>query len=346
MLSLNENSQITFFSRIRRWNIQMKNEKMRVAQYNTYGSPNVIFEDSITKPVIIPGEVLIRVHGSSVNSMDSLIRSGKLKLLTGNQFPKGIGADFSGEIVEIGSDVKSFQLGDKVWGILPMNLKNQVGTAAEYVATVPNKISKSPTKIDLLEAAALPGVGATAIIALRYKTKLKKGEKLLVRGASGGVGSIAVQIGRMLGAHVTALANSKHLAFLQEIGADEVFDYKQTSPSDLKEFDVILDTVGTDLRHYRKLVAKNGRIVTIGFPSFSSLSYILASTTFGSRRVRTFSASPKTDLLKELASYVDSGKVKPIIDSIYPLSDVAKAHHSLEVGGGRGKRIIQMVDQR
>ncbi|MER3114104.1 alcohol dehydrogenase catalytic domain-containing protein [Bacillus altitudinis] len=94
----------------------MKNEKMRAAQYTNYGSPNVLFEDFISRPVIEPGEVLIRVHGSSVNSMDTLFRSGKLKLLTGNQFPKGTGADFSGEVVEVGSNVKSYQLGDNVWG--------------------------------------------------------------------------------------------------------------------------------------------------------------------------------------------------------------------------------------
>lgn len=110
-----------------------------------------------------------------------------------------------------------------------MNLRSQIGSAAEYVAISPEKISKIPTKVDLLQAAALPGVGVTAIIALKYKTKLRKGEKLLVRGASGGVGSIAIQIGKMLGAHVTALANEKHLTFLQELGADEVFDYKNIS---------------------------------------------------------------------------------------------------------------------
>ncbi|WP_448011992.1 NAD(P)-dependent alcohol dehydrogenase [Bacillus pumilus] len=324
----------------------MKNEKMRAAQYTNYGSPNVLFEDFISRPVIESGEVLIRVHGSSVNSMDTLFRSGKLKLLTGNQFPKGTGADFSGEVVEVGSSVKSYQLGDNVWGVLPINLRNQIGSAAEYVAISPEKISKTPIKIDLIQAAALPGVGATAIIALKYKANLRKGEKLLVRGASGGVGSIAIQIGKMLGAHVTALANEKHLTFLQELGADEVFDYKKTSPTDLKKFDVVMNTVGTDLKHYRRLLAKNGRMVTIGFPSFSSFIYILASTFFGSRRVRTFSANPKNEILKELASYVDSNKVRPVVDSIYRLSDVAKAHHSLETGGGRGKRIINLLDKK
>ena len=315
---------------------------MRAAQYNNYGSPDVFYEGYIAKPLVKPGEVLIRVHGTSVNSMDTMFRAGKLKILTGQEFPKGTGADFAGEVAGIGSDVTSFQLGDKVWGILPMNLRSSIGGAAEYVTTTPEQLSLSPTTINLLHAAALPGVGATAIIALRRKTELKKGERLLVRGASGGVGSIAVQIGSMLGAHVTALASAKHLTFLQEIGADVVFDYSKTSPSELGEFDVIMDTVGTDLMYYRCLLTTKGRMVTIGFPSFASFSYIVASAVFGSRRVRAFSANPKTDLLKELAGYVDSGDVKPIIDSIYPLSDIAGAHRSLEAGGGRGKRIIQI----
>lgn len=316
--------------------------KMRAAQYNDYGSPDVLYEGYIAKPAVKPEEVLVRIYGTSVNPMDTMFRSGKLKMLTGKTFPKSTGIDFSGEIVEIGSGVTRFQVGDKVWGLLPMNLKSPIGSAAEYVSTVPEQLSLSPTNIDLLQAAALPGVGATAIIALRTKTELKRGERLLVRGASGGVGSIAVQIGRMLGAHVTALASAKHLHSLKDIGADEVFDYSKTSPADLGKFDVIMDTVGTDLKHYRRLLTNNGRMVTISFPSFATFSYIIGSSIFGSRRVRTFSANPKSELLKELAGYVDAGYIKPIIDSIYPLSDIAEAHRSLETGGGRGKRIIQI----
>ncbi|MDQ0208639.1 NAD(P)-dependent alcohol dehydrogenase [Alkalicoccobacillus murimartini] len=316
--------------------------KMRAAQYNDYGSPDVLYEGYIAKPAVKPEEVLIRIYGTSVNPMDTMFRSGKLKMLTGKTFPKSTGVDFSGEIVEIGLGVTRFQVGDKVWGLLPMNLKSQMGTAAEYVSIVPEQLSLSPTNIDLLQAAALPGVGATAIIALRTKTELKRGERLLVRGASGGVGSLAVQIGRMLGAHVTALASAKHLHFLKDIGADEVFDYSKTSPADLGTFDVIMDTVGTDLKHYRRLLTNNGRMVTISFPSFATFSYIVGSSIFGSRRVRTFSANPKSELLKELAGYVDAGYIKPIIDSIYPLSDIAEAHRSLEAGGGCGKRIIQI----
>lgn len=150
----------------------------------------------------------------------------------------------------------------------------------------------------------------------------------------------------MLGAHVTALANEKHLTSLKKLGADEVFDYKKTSPTDLKTFDVVMDTVGTDLKYYRDLLRKNGRMVTIGFPTFTSLTYIIASTFLGSRRVRIFSANPKNELLKELATYVDSDKVIPVVDSVYSLSDSAKAHHSLEAGGGLGKRIINIFKKK
>ncbi|MEN0642326.1 NAD(P)-dependent alcohol dehydrogenase [Alkalicoccobacillus gibsonii] len=324
----------------------MKNEKMRAVQYSKYGSPDVLFESTISKPVIKEGELLIRIHGSSVNSMDTLFRSGKIKTLTGKEFPKGTGVDFSGEIVEVGSSVKEYQPGDKVWGMLPMNLRSPIGSAAEYVAVAPEKISKSPNKVDLLQAAALPGVGATAIIALKYKAKLRKGEQLLVRGAGGGVGSIAIQVGKMLGAHVTALANEKHLTSLKKLGADEVYDYKKTSSTDLKKFDVVMDTVGTDLKHYRALLAKNGRMVTIGFPNLTSLAYIVSSSIYGSRRVRVFSANPKSKLLKELAYYVDLDEVIPVVDSIYSLSDSAKAHHSLEAGGGLGKRIINIIEKK
>ncbi|MEU8380265.1 NAD(P)-dependent alcohol dehydrogenase [Streptosporangium sp. NPDC048865] len=189
--------------------------------------------------------------------------------------------------------------------------------------------------------------GTTSITALRDKARLRAGERLLVRGASGGVGSVAVQLGRAYGAHVTALAGARNLDFVRDLGADEVFDYATTGPADLGRFDVVLDAaIGTELGTFRRLLAPGGRMVSITFDSrhvLSSLSYVLASTVFGPRRVRFFSGNPDHRLLADLTRLVESGALRPVVDTIHPLSGIAEAHRALEAGGVRGKHVIRIV---
>jgi NADPH:quinone reductase-like Zn-dependent oxidoreductase len=165
------------------------------------------------------------------------------------------------------------------------------GSAAEFVAVPPHRLALAPNGLDAVQAAALPAVGTTAITALRDKAGLAAGDRLLVRGASGGVGSAVVQLGRAYGAHVTALAGAGNLDFVRGLGADEAFDYATTKAADLGGFDVVLDTVGTELRAYRRLLAPGGRMVVITFDAdnpVASLSYLLVSTVFASRRIRSW----------------------------------------------------------
>lgn len=212
------------------------------------------------------------------------------------------------------------------------------------MAVRPRNLSYAPENLGLVEAASLP-VGTTALTAFR-KARLEAGHRLLVRGGSGGVGSIAVQLGKALGAHVTALAGPKNLDLVRELGADEAHSYTTTGPSDLGRFDVILDTVGTGLRSFRRLLAPGGRMVSIAFDLdhiVASLGYVLASTVHGRGRVRFFSGNPQHDLLAELAGYVESGALRPVVDTVHPLSEIAAAHRALEAGGVRGKHVIQVV---
>ena len=168
-------------------------------------------------------------------------------MFTGRTFPQGTTLDFAGEIAEVGGNSSGFHVGDHVWGAMP---RGKWGSAAEF-ASIPEKcIARSPKGLDLTLAAALPSVGAIAIIALREVGKLQPGERLLVRGASGGVGMAAVQLGHAIGAHVTGLASSANLAFVHELGANESLDYATTRANNLDCFDVILDTVGSDLAGY------------------------------------------------------------------------------------------------
>lgn len=316
---------------------------MRAARYDGYGPPEVLYEGTLPKPVAGPREVLVRVHATSVNGGELSGRAGKAKLVTGRKFPQGTGVDIAGEIAEVGSDVRHLAVGDRVWGAMP---HLTFGAAAEYVAVRPRQLSFAPDGLDLVRAAALPAVGTTAITALRDKIGLRSGERLLVRGAAGGVGSVAVQLGHALGAHVTALAGAKALDLVRELGADEAHDYRTTGPADLGPFDAVLDTVGTQLRAYRGLLSPVGRMVAIAYDTdrpLSSVGAVLLSTVHGSRRVRAFSGNPLHQLFADLAVYVEKGAIRPVIDTVHPLSGVAEAHRAMEAGGVRGKHVIQVV---
>ncbi len=316
---------------------------MRAALYERYGPPDVLYEGRLPKPVPAPGEVLVRVHASSVNGGELSGRAGKLRLLTDvmqRGFPKPVGIDFAGEIAATGDGVTAYRPGDRVWGALP----RRFGSTAEFVAVPTRQIAPAPKNVDLVQAAALPAVGTTAITALRDKAKLQPGERLLVRGGSGGVGSVAVQLGHAYGAHVTALASAKHGDAVLALGADEVLDYRTASPTTLGRFDVVLDTVGTDLPVYRKLLTASGRMVTIAFDLdhvVASLSYLVGSTVFGRRRVRFVSGNPRADMFAELTRLTDSGAIRPVVDTVFPLPKIAEAHRALEAGGVLGKILIE-----
>jgi NADPH:quinone reductase-like Zn-dependent oxidoreductase len=323
----------------------MTMSEMRAAMFDGYGPPEVLYVGTLPRPVAGPGEVLVRVHATSVNGGEVAGRAGKLKLVTGRKFPQRAGIDFSGEIAALGSPHPGLKVGDRVWGALP---RGSFGSAAEFVVVRPRQVALVPAGLDLVEAAALPA-GTTAITALRDKARLKAGERLLVRGASGGIGYVAVQLGRAWGAHVTALAGAKNLDLVRDLGADEALDYATTGPADLLPggpFDVIFDSAGSDMSAYRRLLAPGGRMVSITFDTrrmAASIAYILASTVYGSRRVRFFSGNPTHRLFADLADLVESGALRPVVDTVRPLDDIAGAHRALEAGGVRGKHLVQVV---
>ncbi|MGW8554683.1 zinc-binding dehydrogenase [Streptomyces tubercidicus] len=190
-----------------------------------------------------------------------------------------------------------------------------------------------------METASLVVAGTTALTALRDTLHLRSGERLLVRGAAGGVGTAAVQLAQAMGGHVTALCRDSHAGALRDLGADEVFDYRATTPDQLGPFDVILDTVGSQLNAYRSRLSREGRMATIAL-SVSSVAAIAASSVHGGRRIRTLSANPDTALLGDLAAYVTSGGLRPVVEGVYPLADIASAHRAFERGGVVGKQVV------
>lgn len=314
--------------------------QMIAAQLQRYGGPEVLEVVQVDRPEPGPGEVLVSVEASAVNPHDEVVRSGALKIVTGRRFPLGLGLDFAGVVVAAGAHAPASSVGTSVWGMASPKAGHRTGAAAQYVAVPADRVSAVPTQLSMIEAASLVTSGATALRALRDVAQLRPGQRLLVRGAAGGVGMIAVQIGRALGAHVTTLASARDREFLAGLGAHSVLDHRTVTPSHLQHFDVILDTVGVDLLAYRRRLTRGGRMVTIAFGSGPAMTSIAASTVFGPKRIRTFSSYPDQHLLLDLAGFVDSGAVRPVIGNVYPLRQIADAHRALAQPGRRGKLIL------
>lgn len=316
--------------------------EMRAAVYDRYGPPEVLRVARLPVPQPVAGEVLVRVWATSVNGGEVQARSGKLRLVLGSTFPQRVGIDLVGEVVGVGAGVDDVGVGETVWAIS----ENPIGTTAEWFAVRRSRLSRSPANLSPVQAVTLPAGATTAITALREKAGLRRGERLLVRGAAGGVGSLGVQVGKVLGAHVTALARAQAADFVRGLGADEVVDHRATPLSALGGFDVVLDTAGSDHRAVRRLLRPGGRMVAITIDMdrrLASLGYVLASRVHGAGRVRIFRGDPGPELLAEVAALADSGDLRPVVDEVFPLERVADAHRALEAGGVLGKHVIEIA---
>jgi len=312
---------------------------MKAAQIMSFGTPDVLRVAETETPSPGAGEVLVAVEASSVNGHDTIVRTGKVKMVSGRRFPIGAGLDFAGAVVAVGAGVEGYRAGDRVWGMVHPRRRHTTAAAAEYVVVTADRIGLAPAGVSAIEAASLVVAGSTALIALRDSVGLGDGERVLVRGAAGGVGTAAVQLAHAMGGHVTALARDRHAAALRDLGADQVLDYGATTSDEIGPFDVILDTVGSELNCYRGRLSKGGRMVTVGL-SAPALAAIAASTIHGARRIRTFSANPDSAVLDDLAGHVTSGALRPTVHSVYPLTDITVAHQAFEHGGVMGKHVL------
>ncbi|MGW7520865.1 NAD(P)-dependent alcohol dehydrogenase [Streptomyces sp. NPDC054796] len=315
---------------------------MRAVQYDRFGPPEVLRVAEVPKPGPGPREVLVEVHAASVDAGETAFRAGKMRGIARAKFPRGVGGDFAGRVVEVGAQVRGWQPGDAVWGVMP---HFTFGAIADYVAVPGERLAAAPGNLSLLEAAALPTSGTTALTTLTEKARLAPGERLLIRGATGGVGSIAVQLGKALGAHVTALAGAGNLDWIRELGADEALDYRTTRPGDLGRFDVIVDVVGTELGAYQARLDRRGRMIALAFDPDRIVASMLGTgvrAALRPRRIKLFSNNPPAERIAELARRAEKGDVRPVIHAVLPMDGIAEAHRGLEAGGVRGKFVVDM----
>ena len=310
------------------------------AQFHHYGGPDVLEIETVARPTPASDQVLVQVDASTVNPHDAIVRSGALKMITGRKFPLGVGLDFAGTVSGTGTDVQGMSAGTKVWGMVSPKGGHVTGAAAQYVIVPADRLAAMPEHLSMTDGASLVTSGTTVLRALRDIAHLKADERVLVRGAAGGVGMTAVQLARALGAHVTALASQGDLEFVAGLGAHETLDYRAVTPRELERFNVILDTTGTELLAFRRRLARDGRMVTIAFSSGKAIATIAASSVFGAKRVRAFSSYPDRGLLDDLTGYIQSGAVWPIVDTVYPLQRIADAHRALTDSGHHGKLVV------
>ncbi len=312
---------------------------MKAIIFTQYGSPDVLQFNEVEKPTPGDNEVLIKVYAASANPLDWHSMRGSpflARLAFGLLKPRSpkLGADVAGRVEAIGKNVTQFRVGDEVFGDI------HAGSFAEYACASEELLALKPVNGSFEAAAAVPVAAFTALQGLRDKGQIQPGQKVLINGASGGVGTFAVQIAKSYGTEVTGVCSTRNLDMVRSIGADHVIDYTQEDfTRNGQQYDLIFDAVGNrSVSDIRRALSPNGICAVAGFTSLSRLFQVIV---LGGRKIglmETAKADQK-DLvfIKEL---LEAGKVVPVIDRTYPLSEVPEAIRYLETGHARGKVVI------
>lgn len=312
---------------------------MKAMVYSKRNTPPTMRLTDIEKPVPTAGRVLIRIHSVSINAAD--YRSMQMGI-----GPKSgiFGADIAGLIETVGPDARKFKVGDAVFGDLSIN---NFGGLAEYVAAPEALLAKKPDSVSFEHAAAIPMASLTALQGLRDKGGIKPGHRVLLIGASGGVGLFALQLAKHFGAHVTAVCGSKNAELAASLGADDVIDYTRTKLSSLKgNFDIILAINGNySLLTYRKLLAPGGSCVMIGGALSQIARFFLLGPllSIGKRKIRILAAKASAEDLAFVMKLVEEGRIRPVIDKRYSLAEAGEAFDYLKAGHAGGKVIVNVI---
>ena len=313
---------------------------MRAARIDRYGGADVInVVADADRPVVAEGQLIIEVWASSLNTIDTVLRTGHLHRMVPLQFPATLGGDFAGVVTEVGPNTKGFSRDDEVYGQANPLLGGS-GALAEIVAASASMTALKPKTVDFKTAASLPLVGASAIQAIVDHLNVQRGQRILVHGGAGGVGSIAIQLAKHLGAYVAATARSEDVEFVRKLGADQVIDTNSHAFEDtVRELDAVLDTVGSDIATKSYSVIRRGGVLV-------SMVAQPDATLMRETGVTAISqvTQPTTERLTKLAALVDEGVITPRLDRVFPLDRVADAFVYRETGKARGKVVVTLDD--
>jgi NADPH:quinone reductase-like Zn-dependent oxidoreductase len=319
---------------------------MRAIVYRQFGSPEVLRIEETVKPVPADDEVLVAVRAAAVNMFDWYMVRGKpsfFRLVLGAG-TKPLGVDLAGTVEAVGNGVTRFKPGDYVFGSgRGKSLRARSGTFAEYVATPESSLTSKPANATFEQVAAIPVAGLTALQGLRDHGKLRPGQRVLINGASGGIGTFAVQIAKAFGAEVTGVCSTRNAEMVRRIGADHVIDYTRESfTQGPARYDVMLDIVGSQpWSACRKILEPNGKYVLAGGPPERGIPLMLRAPFTGGKLVAFIARSKAADL-NVMRDLVESGSVVPVIDRTYSLEETPEAVRYVAAGHTRGKVVIRV----
>jgi len=332
---------------------------MKAAYINRYSNINDVQLGEQPTPVLTENDVLIKVHAASINPLDLRVLEGEFKAILPVQFPFILGNDFAGTVVQVGANVNNFKAGDEVYAKTDLN-----GAFAEYTVVQQSSLALKPKNISMELAASLPLVSLTAWQALVEIAKVKAGQKVLIHAGSGGVGSVAIQLAKYLGATVATTTSGKNIRWVSALGADMIIDYKTTDFEQvLKDYDVVLDTQGgKTLEKSLNIVKRGGRIISISGPpdrEFAEaihanwlLKCIIPLLSWSIRnkakkRGITYSflfMQPNGQQLSEISKLVDVGKINPVVDKTYEFSEIKDAFQYVNTGRAKGKVVLKISE--
>ena len=318
---------------------------MKAIIYEEFGSAEVLELKEVEKPTPKDDEVLVKVHATSVNALDMIFRTGEkklfglTKLMTGFKKPKAkiLGFDVSGEVESVGEKVTKFKKGDLIYGAKGP----KPGANAEYCCISEKHVAIKPSNMNHEEAAAVPDTACTALTGLKEKVNIQEGQKVLIYGASGGVGTFAIQIARLFTSDVTAVCSTDKISNAQSLGASEVIDYtKEDFTQNNQVYDIIFDAVGRRKMSYSKCknsLSENGIFITVDLET-------VVFKQIRNKRIKSYLASVSTENLDFLREQIEAGKIKSIVEKVFPLEQLADAHRYYEKGHLKGKVVIKVQD--
>ncbi|MFD3566949.1 NADP-dependent oxidoreductase [Streptomyces sp. NPDC058667] len=330
---------------------------MKAFMIERYGDKPGVRATETPAPQVGADDVLVRVHAAGVNPLDLKIRDGALKAILPYRLPLILGNDLAGTVVHVGSAVTRFAVGDEVYARPD---KDRIGTFAELIAAHQDDLAIKPATLTMEESASLPLVALTSWQALVERAQVRPGQKVLIHAGSGGLGTIAVQLAKALGAHVAATASTAKVDLVKELGADIVVDYKkQDFETVLHDYDVVLDSLGGEtLEKSLRVLKPGGRVISVAGPPDAAFAresganpiLRLAISVLGfrirrraKRRHVTYSflfMKASGDQLRELTALVESGKVRPVVDRVFPFDQTREAMEYVEKGLARAGKVV------